>query len=391
MILLASLFGTPLELFGTEPNQDLIFRSYVNSFSNTKTWVTNAFTSFFNNCWGPNWWTDGRQIDEVEAIVQTQVPETQVTDTNITGGSYAWHIRFTDTAGDLRHQVFYFNPTTEFAYGSGAASGCQTRKNFLMGYDDSGPQAVGVADGAFIPLVGDDTGSSSWELQTTSSCIGNVTITKNQCGKWYLQQVMGPGCHVAPVYTKQHSCNSGWKVGDDTVEVWKKKLGSSSEGQAGYKIYQKVGESLPYKLITYNCSTGQELATSYYETRSAADTVGSAHVMAQYNASNTAGTLGDDNWPDQISRICETDDNGDNGDNGDDDPPLVGTCADPNDSGYGLPDCAGCNDGYEDNNDGLGCVEIQDDDDGDEDNTLKYIGIGGAGLIGLLVFMKVVG
>ena len=39
MILLASLFGTPLELFGTEPNQDLIFRSYVNSFSNTKTWV----------------------------------------------------------------------------------------------------------------------------------------------------------------------------------------------------------------------------------------------------------------------------------------------------------------------------------------------------------------
>ena len=29
MILLASLFGTPLELFGTEPNQDLIFRSVV--------------------------------------------------------------------------------------------------------------------------------------------------------------------------------------------------------------------------------------------------------------------------------------------------------------------------------------------------------------------------
>jgi|TARA_A100000164_G_scaffold57294_1_gene45925 hypothetical protein len=388
MILLASLFGTPLELFGTEPNQDLIFRSYVNSFSNTKTWVTNAFTSFFNNCWGPNWWTDGRQIDDVEAIVQTQTPQTQVTDTNITGGSYAWHIRFTDTEGDLRHQVFYFNPTTEFAFGSSAASGCQTRKNFLMGYDNSGPQAIGVADGAFIPLAGGDTGSSSWELQNTSYCIGNVTITKNQCGKWYLEQIMGEGCHEAPVYKKQHSCTSGYADGDgNAVEVWKKQLGSSTEGNAAYKIYQKVGESLPYKLITYNCATGQEMQTTYYETRNEADTVGSAHVTTQYNDSVTEGNLGDDDWPDQISRICETDNGGD-----DDDPPLIGTCADPNDSGYGQTECVGCNDGYEDNSDGLGCVEIQDNDDdddnGDDSNNLKWIGYGAAGLFGLLIINK---
>ena len=85
---------------------------------------------------------------------------------------------------------------------------------------------------------------------------------------------------------------------------------------------------------------------------------------------------------------------GGNGD--DDDPPFVGTCADPNDSGYGQTECVGCNDGYEDNNDGLGCVEItdgddEDEDDGEENNTLKYIGMGGAGLIALIVLSKVVG
>ncbi|MAY90094.1 MAG: hypothetical protein CMN00_02790 [Rickettsiales bacterium] len=362
MILLASLFGTPLELFGTEPNQDLIFRSYVNSFSNTKTWVTNAFTSFFNNCWGPNWWTDGRQIDEVEAIVQTQTPQTQVTDTNITGCSYAWHIRFTDTEGDLRHQVFYFNPTTEFAFGSSAASGCQTRKNFLMGYDNSGPQAIGVADGAFIPLAGSDTGSSSWELQNTSYCIGNVTITKNQCGKWYLEQIMGEGCHEAPVYKKQHSCTSGYADGNgNAVEVWKKQLGSSTEGNAAYKIYQKVGESLPYKLITYNCATGQEMQTTYYETRNEADTVGSAHVTAQYNDSVTEGNLGDDDWPDQISRICETDNGGDDDINDDD---------------------------IDDEDDDNGDNGDNGDDNGEDSNNLKWIGYGAAGLFGLLIINK---
>lgn len=78
-------------------------------------------------------------------------------------------------------------------------------------------------------------------------------------------------------------------------------------------------------------------------------------------------------------------------DNGDGDPPLDGTCADPNDSGYGQTECIGCNAGYEDNNDGNGCVEITDGDEDEENNTLKYIGIGGAGLIALIVLSKVVG
>ena len=120
------------------------------------------------------------------------------------------------------------------------------------------------------------------------------------------------------------------------------------------------------------------MQTTYYETRNEADTVGSAHVTTQYNDSVTEGNLGDDDWPDQISRICETDNGGD-----DDDPPLIGTCADPNDSGYGQTECVGCNDGYEDNSDGLGCVEIQDNDDdddnGEDSNNLKWIGYGAAG------------
>ena len=388
MILLSALIGPPLELFGSEPNQELIFRAYNVSFANTKAWVTGAFTDFFDNCWGPNYWTDGRQIQNVEAIVQTQTPNTPVSDTNNTGGAYGWDIRFRDTEGDLRHQSFFYHPTDEFAFGSSAASGCQTRKQFLMGFDNSGPAAVGVANGTFTSLSGGTTPAANWELQNTSYCIGNVTITKNQCGKWYLQQVMGEGCHDAPVYNKQHSCGSGFLDADgNTVEVWKKKLGSSTEGNPGYKIYQKVGEALPYKLITYTCTTGQEMQTTYYETRDEADTVGGAHVTAQYNDSVTEGNLGDDDWPATIARKCPDDDTDNSGGSG---PilPDAEPCDDDNATVLSDGSCGPCKTGYQANGDG--CVEIQDggDDDGEENNALKWIGLGAAGLLALLVVNK---
>ena len=390
MILTSGLFGTPIELFGATPNQDLVFRSYTNSFANTKTWVTNAFTDFFNNCWGPNWWSDGRQIDDVEAIVQTQTPLSQVSDTNITGGSYAWHIRFTDTEGDLRHQVFYFNPTAEFDYTSIAASGCQTRKNFNMGYDDSGPNAVGVATGTFTPLDAGDVGSASWELQNTSSCIGNQTVVKRQCGKWWLEQVMGDGCHTAPVYQKEHGCNSGYATNaGDKVEVWKKKTASSTAGQSAFKIYQNVDETLPYKLVKYNCATGVEISSSFYSTRQEADTVGQAHVTSQYNTHGMTGDDDSEKWPHTISKKCLDDD-------ADDDGPTIGPlepfCDDDNATLLSDGSCGPCNAGYTLDSDNKCIATTDDDDDDDEEEsspTLKYILIGGGALMGLLVLKKI--
>ena len=57
MILLSALLGTPIELFGTEPNKDLVFHAYSVPFANTESWVKAAFTAFFNNCWSPRWYT----------------------------------------------------------------------------------------------------------------------------------------------------------------------------------------------------------------------------------------------------------------------------------------------------------------------------------------------
>ena len=385
MILQSGLIGTPLELFGSEPNQKLIFRAAL-TFANTKSWVTSAFTDFFDNCWGPNWWTDGRQIQNVEAIVQTQTPNTPVSDTNISGGAYGWDIRFKDTEGDLRHQSFYYNPTDDFVFGSSAATGCQTRKQFLMGYDNSGPAAVGVATGTFTPLAAGTTPAANWELQTTSYCIGNVTITEEQCDKWYLEQVAGSGCHTAPVYQKQHSCGSLVDDDGNNIEVWKKKLGSSTEGNAGYKIYQKVGETKPYKLVTYNCATGDEMQTTYYTTRNGADVVGSAHVTSQYEANDPQVSSGNDNWPASISRVCE--DNGDNGDNGggSSGPPVtIVPCDDDNATVLSDGSCGPCKTGYVLEDDI--CIATEEEEE-EENNTLKWIGFGAAGLFGLLILNK---
>jgi hypothetical protein len=195
MILLASLFGTPLQLFGTEPNQELIFRSTMtDTFTNTETWVTMAFTDFFNECWGPNWWTDGRQIDRVEAIVQTQDPTTEVDANSNTGGAYGWHIRFKDTAGDLRHQSFFYKPTEFEAWGTTAHSGCQTRKNFLMGYDNSGPDAVGQADGTFKPFETDEDDDDVVAPCEDSNATVSTDGSCGPCKSGYEDLYDGNGC-----------------------------------------------------------------------------------------------------------------------------------------------------------------------------------------------------
>ena len=73
MLLGNSIFQTEV-LFNTS--------TYSVPFVNSESWVKTAFTTFFNNCWGPRWYSDGRQIQSIEAIVQTQSPDTVVSDTN---------------------------------------------------------------------------------------------------------------------------------------------------------------------------------------------------------------------------------------------------------------------------------------------------------------------
>ena len=391
MILLSALIGSPIELFGTEPNQDLIFRAYSTPFANLDSWVRGAFTDFFNNCWGPNWWNDGRQIQSIEAIVQSQSPDSAVSDSNNTEGAYAWDIRFKTTAtGDgTRHQRFYYRPTENWTYSSSTPSGCQSRKNMLMGYDNSGPEAIGVPTGTFTSFDQGHVPTATWELISSSYCIGNVTVTQRQCGKWYL----GDGCHDAPLYTRETGYGGNPCVTDangDLVEVWKKKTGSGTQGNVGFRIYQKVGEDLPYKLIRYNCSDESIEHTNQYINRSSADQIGSAWVTSQYE---DIGATGSDEWPNLISRpCCESDNSCDDSDddtngNGNGEPVP---CADPNAEVLSDGSCGSCNTGYEVDENGV-CTASEDNDDIDDDEetpTLKYILIGGGALLGLLVLKK---
>ena len=194
MILLSALLGTPIELFGTEPNKDLVFHAYSVPFANTESWVKAAFTAFFNNCWSPRWYTDGRQIQSIEAIVQTQSPDTAVSDTNNTEGSYAWDIRFNTTgiqepvtsqgvttpaqSPNPCHQRFYYRPSTyggdsPWEYSDRAADDCSDRTDMLMGYDNSGPESVGVSTGTFTNFDSGTIPEATWELQNTSKCMGS--------------------------------------------------------------------------------------------------------------------------------------------------------------------------------------------------------------------------
>ena len=85
-------------------------------------------------------------------------------------------------------------------------------------------------------------------------------------------------------------------------------------------------------------------------------------------------------------------------------------CSDPNDAGFMKGDCEGCKSGYEDKNDGNGCVEIQsggggescesgyhlDEDEESEtygecikdDNTITYVIIGGIALAAIVMFSR---
>jgi hypothetical protein len=321
MILLSALIGPPImELFSTEPNKDLIFNAYSIPFANSESWVKAAFTAFFNNCWSPRWYTDGRQIQSIEAIVQTQSPDTVVSDTNNTAGAYAWDIRFNTTGGsdpmspNPCHQRFYYRPSDTWHYSDRAADDCSDRTDMLMGYDNSGPESVGVSTGTFTNFASGTVPEATWELQNTSKCM-------------------------------------------------------DSDCQA-FRIYQKVGETKPYKIVAFDCATGVVAGAEYFTTRNEADSKGSEWVMSQHTNGNH-NTTG-----------C-TDQNLDaTGDNGSE------PCDDSNASVLADGSCGPCNTGYILENDI--CTESDDDDD-DEDATgkLKYIlWIGGA-LLGLLVLKKI--
>ena len=322
MILLSALIGPPImELFSTEPNKDLIFNAYSIPFANSESWVKAAFTAFFNNCWSPRWYTDGRQIQSIEAIVQTQSPDTVVSDTNNTAGAYAWDIRFNTTGGsdpmspNPCHQRFYYRPSDTWHYSDRAADDCSDRTDMLMGYDNSGPESVGVSTGTFTNFDSGTVPEATWELQNTSKCMG-------------------------------------------------------SDCQA-FRIYQKVGETKPYKIVAFDCATGAVAGAEYFTTRKEADSKGSEWVMSQHTNGNH-NTTG-----------C-TDQNLDaTGDNGSE------LCDDSNASVLADGSCGPCNTGYLLENDI--CTDADDIADDDEDDTgkLKYILWGGGALLGLLVLKKI--
>jgi|TARA_R110002167_G_scaffold145120_1_gene336037 hypothetical protein len=321
MLLGNSIFQTEV-LFNTS--------TYSVPFVNSESWVKTAFTTFFNNCWGPRWYSDGRQIQSIEAIVQTQSPDTVVSDTNNTAGAYAWDIRFNTTGGsdpmspNPCHQRFYYRPAEPWTNISDAADGsngsCTNYMDMLMGYDDSGPESVGVSTGTFTNFDSGTVPEATWELQNTSKCIGG-------------------------------DCQA-------------------------YRIYQKVGETLPYKLIYYDCTTGEGVNLDYFATRSEADSIGSQWITSE----NTKGSQNSTGCTDQGVLYPWTDttngtNGGGSGGGGSGYQPIP--CGDSNAIVLSDGSCGACNSGYA--KEGGKCVESK------VIPWMLYGGLGLMGLVGLII------
>jgi len=221
----------------------------INSVGNYGSWVKSKFTNFYNNCYFEN---TTYRIDQVLKIVQIASPDTTNDNTmhagqNL-GKTYRWAVRYrykntSDNTTAYDNITFIMKERGEFTGYSRAACNSYKKYMFLSAGKASAGSATTLQNPFFTSLAsgGGSAAVYSWESHATGGCIGapalNQGNTSTGSGAWAI--------HNKPDYT----------VG---------------------------GVSKPWRLTTYNCQTGAVKSTTYYATKSAAQSEASNHVGDQY-------------------------------------------------------------------------------------------------------------
>ena len=181
------------------------------SFSNTESWVRNAFINHYNTCFGvafggPNW---TYRIKQVHGIVQRKAPSGN-------DNEWQWDVKYTWEKSDGSEQgedcqTFAYKVTGEYSYGSTAPSDC--KKYFSSGRASS----CLVTGTGWTPLDSGETAADTFLLKSQHACPGQSS------SKYH-----------AKLY---HNAKTGeWKVEKFPCDPW-------SSNSIGYEIYTSKEEA----------------------------------------------------------------------------------------------------------------------------------------------------
>lgn len=227
--------------------ETLVFNAAgINAVTNTGSWVKSQFIKFYNDCY-----FDGTpyEIDEVLKIVQIASPDTTSdSDTHAgqtLGKTYRWAVRYryrnkNDNTTGYDNMTFVLKQSGQFTY----SKDCGSLKRFMFLFE--GKASAGSATTLQTPFFtslasgGGSAAVYSWESHGTGGCIGAPALgsnTSSGSGAWEI--------HNKPDYTVN-------------------------------------GTSKPWRLTTYNCQTGAVISTTYYASKSSAESAASNHVGDEY-------------------------------------------------------------------------------------------------------------
>jgi len=177
------------------------------SFSNTESWVKNAFKNHYNNCWGVNF--GGYTIKTIHAISQRATPSSNQTTPN--ENTYQWDISYTWLGSDGSEgedcQTFYYKTMGNYDY-----SGDKWNIPACKHYFNNGRAGSCLASGSgFTTLDEGETEADVFVLKTTYACPGQST------SKYH-----------AKLYNNAKT--GEWKIEKFPCDPW-------SSNSIGYKIY----------------------------------------------------------------------------------------------------------------------------------------------------------
>jgi hypothetical protein len=183
------------------------------SFSNTESWVKNAFLNHYNNCWGVNF--GGYTIKTIHAISQRATPSPNQDTPN--ENTYQWDIRYTWLGSDGSEgedcQTFFYKTIGVYDY-----SGDKWEIPDCKHYFNNGRAGSCLASGSgFTTLGAGETEADVFVLKTQYACPGQSS------SKYH-----------AKLY---HNAKTGeWKVEKFPCDPW-------SSNSIGYEIYTSKEEA----------------------------------------------------------------------------------------------------------------------------------------------------
>ena len=196
------------------------------NFSNTESWVKNAFRTWYNSCWGPNF--GGYQLKKIENIVQRTAPSPTQSEPN--ENTYQWDIRYIYIEPDGVTeapwcQTFFYKTTGEYTgYTHSKWDKPSCKHYYSMGHWGN---CLAQEGSGFHPLGEGESAADAWVLKKSLACPNkstNYPITKTYynagTNQWKVEIFDCEPYNDIPISTNFYDTED--MANDATSEEWTK-------------------------------------------------------------------------------------------------------------------------------------------------------------------------